>query len=298
MEHSPSFPQSPGDLLVQGKVHPFRLTATTETTNFWHQCLPEWWQYHLANFYSLGTTSIVSETTNPSTEWSQSADAPTVKSHILSQSQNPEKPSPTLVHGSFDWSFSSQAAAMPDCRTHAEYSQHIMIQEEDIQLTRRQLPDPSVDSLSTPGGNVELGHTRNANTFPSDVCPSQVPQQHWEEHKEARKYPDTAVAFKSESRGKAPRWLHRCTKCNKAYQRRQDLKRHTRDKHIRQRKCPFCCTTWTRPERIRFHLMKNHGSRFTEDQQQEIRVLRGRNDTIHFLEKYGNTTHLGSYTPD
>jgi hypothetical protein len=146
MEHRLSLPQGPGDLLVQGEVHPVRLTATSETSNLCHHCLPEWWQYYLANLYSLvrfstrgygrhlisnslptepvqGTASIVSETTNPDIAWSQRVDVPTAKSPIPSQSQNPEKPPPTLAHGSFDWSFGDQAAAMLDCHTHAEYSQ-------------------------------------------------------------------------------------------------------------------------------------------------------------------------------
>lgn len=44
--------------------------------------------------------------------------------------------------------------------------------------------------------------------------------------------------------------------------------------------------------------MKKHGGRLTKDQQQEIRFLRGRGDTIRFLEKYRNTAHPGEYTPD
>ena len=86
--------------------------------------------------------------------------------------------------------------------------------------------------------------------------------------------------------------------CSKVYGRPQDLKRHTRDKHLRLRKCPFCCTRWSRPERIRVHLIKKHGSRLTKDQQEEVLSLRGRDVTIRFLANCENMTHPGNYTPD
>ncbi|KAF8261688.1 hypothetical protein EI94DRAFT_1745424 [Lactarius quietus] len=296
MNH-PSLPQSPGGFLVQGKDHPVRPSAKSEAPDLWDQRLPEWWTYYLANFYDQEpeTASIISDATNPRTEWPQSIEAQTASqgSPILEQNQNPENTPLHLAFGVFDGSFGNQAGAMPGCHTYAEYSQHI--QEEDIQLTGRQLTDRGIDSSLVSGSNVQLGHPRNANTFPSDVCPSQVPQQQWEELEEARKYPDMAIPCpsesKSETRRKAPRGLHRCTSssCNKAYQRRQDLKRHTIDKHIRHRKCPFCHTEWSRPERIKVHLLEQHRSLLTEDQQQEIRTLRGRDNTIRFLEKYANT---------
>ncbi|KAF8261686.1 hypothetical protein EI94DRAFT_1745414 [Lactarius quietus] len=299
MSH-PSSPRGPSDSLVQGEDHPVCLTATSEVPDLWRQCPLEWWPYYLAHFYSQEQELETASITSPRTEWPQSVDAATVgqKSPTLEQNQNPEKTPLNLPHDVFDGSFGNQAGAMPDYHTQAEYSEHITIQEEDMQLTGRQLPDQGIDSPSTPGGNVQLCHPRNAYTFPSDMSPSQVPQQHWEELQEARKYTDTAIGCDSESRGKAPRGLHRCTNCNKAYQRRQELKRHTRDKHVRHRKCPLCRTGWSRPERIRVHLLKQHGSLLTEGQQQEIRILRGRDNTIRFLEKYGNTTHPGSYTPD
>ena len=45
--------------------------------------------------------------------------------------------------------------------------------------------------------------------------------------------------------------------------------------------------------------MKKHGTRLTKGQQEEVRFLRGRHDTISFLEKYGNTTPQApeNYTP-
>ncbi|KAF8267984.1 hypothetical protein EI94DRAFT_1800997 [Lactarius quietus] len=150
--------------------------------NLWDQHLPEWWQYYLANFYSQETASMIADAMDPRAEWPQSVDAPTAsqRSPILEYNQNPERTPLTSTHGSFDGNFGNQAAAMPDCYTHTEYNQHIMIQEEDIQLTGRQLPDPGIGSPSTPGCNVQLVHTHNANTLPSDERLNQVPRQHWE----------------------------------------------------------------------------------------------------------------------
>jgi DNA-directed RNA polymerase subunit RPC12/RpoP len=110
--------------------------------------------------------------------------------------------------------------------------------------------------------------------------------------------PNLGRACNSDNRNEDPGGLYRCTKCNKAYQRPQDLKRHTRDKHVRQRKCPFCRTRWSRPERIRVHLVKKHEGRLTKSQQQEILSLRGRDDTIRYGENCGNATHHGNYTFD
>ncbi|KAI9444116.1 hypothetical protein H4582DRAFT_2053835 [Lactarius indigo] len=196
------------------------------------------------------------------------------RSPVLSQSQAPAKPPLTPPPGTFDESFGNQAWSIPDFHTRMGYNQHL---------------EQGIDSPSTPGGNVRLCFPHNANTFSSDVCPSQVSQQQWELEgfKEARQDLDPGRTWKN--RSKTPRGVHRCTNCSKAYQRHQDLKRHTRDKHEWLRKCPFCCTRWSRPERIRAHLMKKH---------QEIRLLRGRDDTIHFLKKYENTTPPGNYMPD
>ena len=83
----------------------------------------------------------------------------------------------------------------------------------------------------------------------------------------------------------------RCCACrDKTYQRAQELKRHIRDKHQQPHKCPFCHTKWTRPEKIKTHLIAAHRDRFVEEEQREIRHLRGRKDIIRFLENCGATT--------
>ncbi|KAH9966462.1 hypothetical protein BC827DRAFT_1176049, partial [Russula dissimulans] len=81
------------------------------------------------------------------------------------------------------------------------------------------------------------------------------------------------------------RWFCPHGDCDKQYRRLQELKRHIRDKHKIPRKCPFCDTTWTRPETIRGHLVVQHQDDLTEEVCNDILKLRGQNDTIHFIEK-------------
>jgi hypothetical protein len=52
------------------------------------------------------------------------------------------------------------------------------MQEEQV-LTGRPPPERGTDS-PPPEGNVQLCFPFNANTVSGGVCPSQVPQQHWE----------------------------------------------------------------------------------------------------------------------
>ena len=67
--------------------------------------------------------SINSDATNPHIELPESVDGLTARSSVSLQSQNPVKPPPLFALGNFDGSFGNQAGAMPDCHTHAEYSQ-------------------------------------------------------------------------------------------------------------------------------------------------------------------------------
>ncbi|KAH9015895.1 hypothetical protein EDB84DRAFT_1524960 [Lactarius hengduanensis] len=280
---SPPRLEVPGDLLVQVEDHPVPSTASP--------CLPDspWWQY-VAQVYGQDTPFVISDATGLRSVWPESVNGLTARSPILSQSRIPEKPPLTFL----------PAGAIPDCLTDARYNQHIATQEEQRQLTKCQPLEQGIDSPSTPGGNVQLCFPRNANILSSDVCRNQVPQQQSEGLKPeaVRQDLDPDSTRDSENRRKAPWEVHHCTNCSKAYRRHQDLKRHARDKHEWQRKCPFCHTRWSRPERIRAHLMKKHESRLTKEQQQQIRLLRGRDNTIHFLEKYRNTTPPENYMPD
>lgn len=72
--------------------------------------------------------------------------------------------------------------------------------------------------------------------------------------------------------------------CNKSYRRQQELIRHVREKHgTLPAKCLICDITWKRPEKLRRHLINDHGGHFTEKERQRIHHLRGMNDTIDFL---------------
>lgn len=297
-DHYLSSQHDPGNLLGQVGVHFVRPLARPEMHNLRgpYDLDSLMWQY-LAYVYGHEMPFVISDGANPRTSWSQSVDGLTARSPILSRGQILENPRP-LTHApdNGNENFGDQAGAVPNCRTQAGYNQHVTKQEEQI-ITGRAPLKRGTDS-PPPGGNFQLCFPCSANTVSSDVCPSQVPQQHWEELKEARQDPNTRSAWNSKNRSKAFASLHHCTNCDKAYQRPQDLKRHTRDKHFRQRKCPFCCTGWSRPERIRFHLIQKHASLLTLDQHREIRSLRGRHDTIHFLANCGNTIHPQNDTPD
>ncbi|KAH9000977.1 hypothetical protein EDB86DRAFT_487386 [Lactarius hatsudake] len=288
----------PGNLLIQTEGHPTGVTARSEAPNLWDPCLPDLlcWQYlaHIISQPAQETPSIISGPTNPCTLWPQSVNGSTTGIAILSQSQIPEKTPPTFAPRFFYGSLGNQAIseAVPNCHTLTRHDQPVEIQEGQIRLARRQ-PERGIEAQSTPGGNVRLQFPHNANTSSSDVCDSQIPQQQWEGLNEIRQDPVLESAWNSENCSKTPRGAHHCTDCGKVYRRPQELKRHNRDRHEWQRRCPFCCTRWSRPERIRAHLMKQHESRLTKDQQQEIRLLRGRDDTVRFLEKYSfpQTTH-------
>lgn len=298
-----SLPQALGsNLLVQVKVHPVRPMARSDEPNLREPCLPDslLWQYP-ANVFSQ-ETPFISDAINPCTAWLHRVNGPTARSPTHSRSQILEKPLPlTFAPSDFNGSFCHQSEAIPFFRTHAGYNK-VAIEEEEIQLTGCQLPEPRVDSPS-PESIVQLCFSLKPSTFSSEVCSSQATRQQLEalEIKGARQNPDLGSAFNFENRSKACvtlRRVHHCANCKKVYRRPQDLKRHTRDSHEWQRKCPFCCARWSRPERIRAHLMKKHISRLTKDQQEEIGSLRGRDDTIRFLENCGNATHPGNYKLD
>jgi len=99
-----------------------------------------------------------------------------------------------------------------------------------------------------------------------------------------RQVPETRSAQGVKNGGRGPKnWLCSYDDCNKKYRRLQELKRHTADKHEIPSKCPFCDYRWSRPERMRSHLINQHRHHFTEEERQEVRGLRGRRETIGFL---------------
>ncbi|KAI0250580.1 hypothetical protein BJV78DRAFT_1155047 [Lactifluus subvellereus] len=105
----------------------------------------------------------------------------------------------------------------------------------------------------------------------------------------SQRSPQTESAQRSMDGGRASREWRCCACPDKKYQRAQELKRHIRDTHQRPQKCPFCHTKWTRPEKIRSHLMAYHRDSFTEEEQREFQHLRGRKNVIRFLENVGDT---------
>jgi hypothetical protein len=75
--------------------------------------------------------------------------------------------------------------------------------------------------------------------------------------------------------------------CNKSYGRPQEVRRHVREKHGILPECPICDIKWTRAEKIRTHLIKEHRDHFTKEERQRICHLQGLNNTIDFLNEMG-----------
>ena len=116
-------------------------------------------------------------------------------------------------------------------------------------------------------------------------------QHHWEvveavEFTGSQQVPKTRVMQNVKRGGKSRKeWVCNHSGCDKRYRRKQELKRHTKDKHEDPNNCPFCCFTWTRPDRMGSHLLCLHRCYFTMEQRREICGLRGREDMIDFLAK-------------
>ncbi|KAH9063805.1 hypothetical protein EDB83DRAFT_2383217 [Lactarius deliciosus] len=72
--------------------------------------------------------------------------------------------------------------------------------------------------------------------------------------------------------------------CQATFGRQQELNRHTIDVHTSPRRCPFCTYGWSRPDKIRDHLMAKH-----QDKPQvlnEIRAKRGQNLVAYLLATF------------
>jgi len=76
-----------------------------------------------------------------------------------------------------------------------------------------------------------------------------------------------------------------CTYCGEDFGRVQELNRHVKDIHMPRRRCPFCDVTWTRPAKIKAHLIADHAEEFTEEVLIGIKALCGRRVT-EFLDAY------------
>ncbi|KAH9000964.1 hypothetical protein EDB86DRAFT_486872 [Lactarius hatsudake] len=263
-------------------------------SSLWRQC------FQVSDVYGQATLSNTPYITNPHIVWRQSGEGLAAISSILSQRQVTEAPYP-LTADSFERS-SGESEAIPGDQPCSRYNQHVVAHNEQITLTRGRPPGWGIDSW---GGNVQLCRSHIIDPFSSNEYSGQISQQQWEgthilviptisnlapknlASKAVQQDLDLSVgsARSSDNRGRPSREVYYCTKCSKVYSRLQELKRHTRDRHKERHKCPFCCTRWTRPERVRNHVLKSHGRLLSENEQREIRHLRGLEDTVHFLAK-------------
>ncbi|KAH9001559.1 hypothetical protein EDB92DRAFT_1827382 [Lactarius akahatsu] len=72
--------------------------------------------------------------------------------------------------------------------------------------------------------------------------------------------------------------------CQAYFGRQQELNRHTIDVHTPPRRCPFCTYGWSRPDKIKDHLMAKHQN---EPQVlNEIRAKRGQNLVAYLLATF------------
>ncbi|KAH9954357.1 ankyrin repeat-containing domain protein [Russula dissimulans] len=78
-----------------------------------------------------------------------------------------------------------------------------------------------------------------------------------------------------------------CKSCGRSYGRIQELRRHERDKHSPARQCQFCAVKWTRPEKIRLHLIASHRKEIslTVLLEMEMDTLRGQH-LVDFLNRH------------
>jgi len=76
-----------------------------------------------------------------------------------------------------------------------------------------------------------------------------------------------------------------CVYCNKSFGRDQELQRHMKDIHTPRRQCPFCEVTWTRPDKIKAHIVADHADKFTAEMLEGIKAFCGRR-IVEFMDAY------------
>ena len=59
------------------------------------------------------------------------------------------------------------------------------------------------------------------------------------------------------------------------------------------RQCPFCKFTWTRPAKIKAHLIADHAEKFTAEMLERIRASCGRR-VIEFVDVYDHVLDVGA----
>jgi hypothetical protein len=102
----------------------------------------------------------------------------------------------------------------------------------------------------------------------------------------SERFPEMGIARSSKNGTKGSKqWKCPHDGCNKSYGRRQEARRHMRDKHEVSPKCFICGIKWTRSAKIKEHLLSKHRHHFTEEERREIQRLRGLNNMIDLLER-------------
>lgn len=78
--------------------------------------------------------------------------------------------------------------------------------------------------------------------------------------------------------GRKKRPSSSCPYCptGKDFGRFQELKRHVRDLHVPPSVCPFCDFPWTRPNKIKDHIISNHAGTFTAEFLEIFKAFSGR----------------------
>jgi len=84
-----------------------------------------------------------------------------------------------------------------------------------------------------------------------------------------------------------------CAYCSKDFGRIQELERHVKDAHMPPHQCPFCPFMWTRPAKLKDHLMADHAKIFSPEIQEKIKPLRGQ-AFIKFLGEYVRRLDVGA----
>jgi hypothetical protein len=91
---------------------------------------------------------------------------------------------------------------------------------------------------------------------------------------------ERGTAQKPRSRGKRTSTRDRvrptCEDCNKDFFRVQELERHLKDVHTPRRECPFCDFMWTRPDKIKPHIVAKHQDIFSPEMLANIQSMFGK----------------------
>jgi len=81
-----------------------------------------------------------------------------------------------------------------------------------------------------------------------------------------------------------------CDRCFKYFSTHHGLRRHVKDKHEPRRRCPFCDFTWTRPGKIKTHILTHHDNQLSGEEIIELRNLRGWHPTTRFIARWVTPT--------